>query len=168
MSFARRDDCSTKTDVSAVRAPIANWANGGLDRVGEQDGLVAQELEALAHLAEEAATHVATGSLLAASTRAPSWPRLPRGSSATRTTAGTAIDAMRIAEAPYVAASIQNASGRAEPRNATKSAGQRVADDVGERLADPHRRVRGQEFVVARRSAAGSRRGPAGRRSRST
>ena len=55
----------------------------------------------------------------------------------------------------------------APARGRHEQAGQRVADDVGQRLADPHRGVRGEQLVLGARCAAGSRRAPAGRRSRS-
>ena len=76
-----------------------------LDRVREEDGLVAEEVR------------IPRASSARIELRAGRGPLV--GVAALGAGARDAIDAMRIADAPYVAASIQNASGRAGPRNAT-------------------------------------------------
>ena len=67
---------------------------------------------------------------------------------ATRATGATEIEAISSADAMYVTRSTQNASGSCDPEQRHEQAGDHVADDVRERLADPQRRVRRHEVVL--------------------
>ena len=72
----------------------------------------------------------------------------PAAPAAARRSGGITIVPIITADATYVAASNQNASGSAAAQEGHEQPGQRVADDVRQRLGDPRRRVRGQELVA--------------------
>ena len=127
-------------------------ADRALERVRQQDRLVAQELPADAEVGPIEPTptpgSVSSSPSPATSSSAPSVASPSSVRRARLTIGGTTIVASRTAEPRYVTASNQNASGQRRGEEHDEQAGDRVVDDVRDGLADPHRGVRRQQVAL--------------------